>query len=140
MEKSSETFLHSFLVEHVDQKSKILKPWQKKLKTQAHWGSANVYFIKSCLIIISSVLGYYAFRRPDTGSWFIRGLCHVFSQPMAQKFKLTSLLTAVIWYISNEYESSSANQKISGKKQTPCIATMLVKDVYFRPSAREYSD
>ena len=60
----------------------------------------------------------------------------MFSQPIVEKFKLTSLLTAVIWYISNEYESSSANVRISEKKQTPCLATMLVKDIYFRPSLK----
>ena len=81
--------------------------------------------------------GYYAFRRPDTGSWFVKGLCKVFSQPIAEKAKLTSLLTTVTWVISNEYESSSVNVKISGKKQTPCFATMLVKDIYFRPKYKE---
>ena len=56
---------------------------------------------------------------------------------MVEKTKLTSLLTMVIWLISNEYESSSVNIKISGKKQTPCIATMLVKDIYFRSKCIE---
>lgn len=92
---------------------------------------------KDFLIMYATPPGFYAFRRPDTGSWFVRGLCHVFSQPVAKEMKLTSLLTTVIWYISNEYESSSANRKITGKKQTPCIATMLVKDVYFRQKSVE---
>ena len=61
----------------------------------------------------------------------------MFSQPIVEKFKLTSLLTAVIWYISNEYESSSANLKISEKKQSPCFASMLVKDIYFRPKLKD---
>ena len=83
------------------------------------------------------ISGHYAFRRPDTGSWFVKALCRVFSLPIAEKTKLTSLLTMVIWLISNEYESSSVNIKISGKKQTPCIATMLVKDIYFRSKCIE---
>ena len=78
------------------------------------------------------VSGYYAFRRPDTGSWFVNGLCKVLNDPAAGDQSLTKLLTKVIKLVSQEYESRSTNIKISKKKQTPCFASMLVKDVVFR--------
>lgn len=89
---------------------------------------------KDFLIMYATPPGYYAFRRPDTGSWFIEALCKVFSHPKSQNQSLNNLLTAVIRLVAQEYESWSGKLWISGKKQTPCFASMLVKDVYFRPN------
>lgn len=88
---------------------------------------------KDFLMMYATPPGHYAFRRPDTGSWFVRALCQVFSQPSAEKHSLNQLLTSVIKLVSQEYQSRSTNRKISGRKQTPCFMSMLVKDVYFRP-------
>lgn len=84
-------------------------------------------------------LGYYAFRRPDTGSWFIKRLCEVLSKPEAGNQPLTKLLTSAIRHVAVKNESRSANPKISGKKQTPCFASMLTKDVYFKQKSTWWS-
>lgn len=88
---------------------------------------------KDCLIMYATPPGFFAFRRPDTGSWFIRALCEVMSRPEVRHQTLNRVLTSVIKLVSQEYESKSANQTISGRKQTPCFASMLLKDFYFRP-------
>lgn len=81
---------------------------------------------------IVSVLGHYAFRRPDTGSWFIDALCQVLSSPEAENQSLNKLLTAVIQYVSVVKESRGKDIRIIGKKQSPCFASMLTKDIYFK--------
>ncbi|XP_052263175.1 caspase-7-like isoform X2 [Dreissena polymorpha] len=87
---------------------------------------------KDSLIMYATPPGYYAFRRPDTGSWFVRALCKVFSDQSPRKRSLNQLLTAVIKLVAQEYESQSANWNISKKKQTPCFQSMLTKDIYFK--------
>lgn len=76
-------------------------------------------------------LGYYAFRRPDTGSWFVNALCQVLSEPGAKTIPLTKLLTAVINLVSIDYESKTKKESTTKKKQTPCFCSMLTKDLYF---------
>ncbi|KAL4241051.1 Caspase-3 [Mactra antiquata] len=88
---------------------------------------------KDCLLMYATPPGFYAFRRPDTGSWFIRALCEIPDKPNIEKRSLHQLLTAVIKHVGLNYQSLSSNLRISGKKQTPCIISKLVKDVYFTP-------
>ena len=76
--------------------------------------------------------GYYAFRRPDAGSWFIQALCAIFAASNIENVTLTKLLTLVQKLVSQQFESMSSKANISGKKQTPCFSSMLVKDVFFR--------
>ncbi|KAL3876371.1 hypothetical protein ACJMK2_034223 [Sinanodonta woodiana] len=87
---------------------------------------------KDFLIMYATPPGYYAFRRPDTGSWFIKAFCDVFSGPDVSSTEIQKLLTRVIRKVSFEYESQSKTKELAGKKQTSCCSHMLVKDIYFK--------
>ncbi|XP_052791312.1 caspase-3-like [Mya arenaria] len=90
---------------------------------------------KDFLIMYATPPGYYAFRRPDTGSWFVRALCEVLDHPEASSRHLRTLLTAVVRLVAQKYQSRSFNLRISGKKQTPCFSSMLTKDIYLTPKS-----
>ncbi|KAK3586131.1 hypothetical protein CHS0354_033255 [Potamilus streckersoni] len=87
---------------------------------------------KDFLIMYATPPGHYAFRRPDTGSWFIKAFCDVFSGPDVSSTEIQKLLTRVIKKVSFEYESHSKTRDLAGKKQTSCSCHMLIKDIYFR--------
>lgn len=95
---------------------------------------------KDFLIAYATPPGFYAFRRADTGSWFINGLCSIMSKPNIENLSLTKLLTMVHQLVGQQFESYSKEKKeISGKKQTPCFCSMLVKDVYFKSRPHDQS-
>ena len=79
-----------------------------------------------------SVSGHFAFRRPTDGSWFVQALCSVLEKCDGSDDVL-HLLTRVVNIVAQEYESRiPANPSINKKKQTPCIYSMLTKDLYWK--------
>lgn len=88
------------------------------------------------LIAYSTISGYYSWRNSINGSWFIQSLCEVFNQ-MANKSEIMQLLTAVNRKVAYHYESNANDPSMSGKRQIPCIVTMLTKELYFRPKQQQ---
>ncbi|XP_077434343.1 caspase-3-like isoform X2 [Vanacampus margaritifer] len=82
------------------------------------------------LYAYSTAPGYYSWRNTQNGSWFMQALCE-----MLRRFKgeleLMQIMTRVNHKVATHYESSSNLPGFTGKKQIPCIVSMLTKDVYF---------
>ena len=48
------------------------------------------------------------------------------------EMSLTRILTRVIRKVAVDYQSGHTDPRLNAKKQSPCIYSMLTKDVYFR--------
>lgn len=82
------------------------------------------------LYAYSAAPGYYSWRNTANGSWFIQSLCQVLQQ-FSGKLELMQLMTRVNHKVALNFESASTMPGFSGKKQIPCIVSMLTKDFYF---------
>ncbi|XP_025018785.1 caspase-3 isoform X3 [Python bivittatus] len=81
------------------------------------------------LYAYSTAPGYYSWRNSSEGSWFIQSLCVMLKQ-YAKKLELMQILTRVNRKVA-EFSSYSNRADFHGKKQIPCIVSMLTKDFYF---------
>ncbi|XP_064458589.1 caspase-7-like [Ornithodoros turicata] len=79
--------------------------------------------------------GYYSWRNPRTGSYFIQTLCKVLDDSITAEGTSPDLETLVIGvnrYISFKFESYvPTKEKLHEKKQTCCYITTLTKKVVF---------
>lgn len=75
--------------------------------------------------------GFYSWRNPDVGSWFIQALCKEL-ELHGRSRDLLSLMTFVNRRVAIEYQSYvPKNEKFHAKKQIPSIVSMLTRLVYF---------
>lgn len=75
--------------------------------------------------------GFYSWRNPDSGSWFIQALCEELDLHGRSRDLLT-LMTFVNRRVAIEYQSYvPENEKFHAKKQIPSIVSMLTRLVYF---------
>ncbi|KAL0105883.1 hypothetical protein PUN28_015954 [Cardiocondyla obscurior] len=75
--------------------------------------------------------GFYSWRNPDSGSWFIQALCEEL-ELHGRSRDLLSLMTFVNRRVAIEYQSYvPENERFHGKKQIPSIVSMLTRLVYF---------
>ncbi|KAF3693555.1 Caspase-3 [Channa argus] len=81
------------------------------------------------LYAYSTAPGYYSWRNTFNGSWFIQSLCQILEMYKG-KLDLMQIMTRVNHRVALQFESSSTLPGFSGKKQIPCIISMLTKDVY----------
>uniref|UniRef100_A0A0B7BKL1 Caspase family p20 domain-containing protein n=2 Tax=Arion vulgaris TaxID=1028688 RepID=A0A0B7BKL1_9EUPU len=84
---------------------------------------------KDFLVMYSTPPGYYSFRRPDSGSWFVRCLSDVLLNSDGNT-NLMRELTRVTGMVADRYISASSEPLLHDKKQTPVIYSMLSKDIY----------
>ncbi|XP_053179824.1 caspase-3b [Scomber japonicus] len=82
------------------------------------------------LYAYSTAPGYYSWRNCANGSWFMQSLCEMLQQH-GKKLELMQVMTRVNHKVALQFESCSNQPGYSGKKQIPCIVSMLTKDVYF---------
>ncbi|NP_001098140.1 caspase-3 [Oryzias latipes] len=82
------------------------------------------------LFAYSTVSGYYSWRSTANGSWFIQSLCEMLEK-FSKTLDLMQIMTRVNHKVATHFESSSNAPGFSGKKQIPCIVSMLTKDFYF---------
>uniref|UniRef100_A0A3Q3WVX8 Caspase-3 n=1 Tax=Mola mola TaxID=94237 RepID=A0A3Q3WVX8_MOLML len=82
------------------------------------------------LYAYSTAPGYYSWRNTSNGSWFLQSLCEML-QRYRGKLELMQIMTRVNCKVALHFESSSNLPGFSGKKQIPCITSMLTKDFYF---------
>jgi caspase 7 len=81
------------------------------------------------LICHSSSPRYCSYRNQD-GSWFIRTLCNVLKVNGKTRGLLANM-TEVLRTVAVSFESNTSSPAFHQKKQMPCIASMLTKEVYF---------
>ncbi|XP_046504640.1 caspase-3 [Equus quagga] len=82
------------------------------------------------LYAYSTAPGYYSWRNSKDGSWFIQSLCAMLKL-YAHKLELMHILTRVNRKVAMEFESYCLDPTFHGKKQIPCIVSMLTKELYF---------
>ncbi|KAK5608113.1 hypothetical protein CRENBAI_004111 [Crenichthys baileyi] len=78
----------------------------------------------------SAAPGYYSWRNTNNGSWFIQSLCETLNKFSGQ-LELMQLMTRVNHKVAFDFESASSLPGFDGKKQIPCVVSMLTKDFYF---------
>ncbi|KAF7253514.1 Caspase-7 [Varanus komodoensis] len=82
------------------------------------------------LYAYSTVPGYYSWRNPEKGSWFVQSLCSVLKES-GKELEILQILTRVNYKVARNYESQSTDPRFSKKKQVPCVVSMLTKELYF---------
>ncbi|KAM4702747.1 caspase-7 [Rhinophrynus dorsalis] len=82
------------------------------------------------LFAYSTVPGYYSWRNPGRGSWFVQALCSVLME-YGKELEIMQILTRVNHLVATSYESWSDDSRFSEKKQIPCVVSMLTKELYF---------
>ncbi|XP_058841342.1 caspase-7-like isoform X2 [Acipenser ruthenus] len=82
------------------------------------------------LFAYSTVPGYYSWRNPGQGSWFVQALCNVLSE-YGNQLEILQILTRVNYMVATSFESWSEDPRFSEKKQIPCVVSMLTKELYF---------
>ncbi|XP_023197286.1 caspase-7 isoform X1 [Xiphophorus maculatus] len=82
------------------------------------------------LFAYSTVPGYYSWRNPGRGSWFVQALCSVLSE-FGKQLEIMQILTRVNYMVATHFESWSEDPRFSEKKQIPCVVSMLTKELYF---------
>ncbi|XP_036147820.1 caspase-1 isoform X2 [Monomorium pharaonis] len=84
------------------------------------------------MVAYSTYDGFYSWRNPDSGSWFIQAICEELELHGRTRDLLT-LMTFVNRRVAIEYQSYvPQNEKFHAKKQIPSIVSMLTRLVYFR--------
>lgn len=84
------------------------------------------------LIAYSTIAGCFSWRNSINGSWFIQSLCHVLNK-QGKTSEIMQILTAVNRRVAFYYESNTNEAVSTGKRQIPCILSMLTKELYFKP-------
>ncbi|MCJ8730273.1 hypothetical protein PDJAM_G00182360 [Pangasius djambal] len=95
--------------------------------------AANIYTIPAgadFLMCYSVAEGFYSFRSPEFGSFYIQDLCETLKQH-GSTMEFTELLTLVNLKVSQRTADLAT---VKNKKQMPCFTSMLTKKVYFRCS------
>lgn len=85
------------------------------------------------LMAYSAVEGFFSWRNPEDGTWFIQCLCEELRNNAA-KNDLLKILTTVSRKVALDYQSY--NDVIPWQheqKQVPSIVSMLIRDVHLRP-------
>nr|WJJ61468.1 caspase 7 [Andrias davidianus] len=82
------------------------------------------------LFAYSTVPGYFPWRNPGRGSWFVQALCHMLTEH-GKQLEIMQILTRVNYMVATSFESWSDDPRFSEKKQIPCVVSMLTKELYF---------
>lgn len=83
------------------------------------------------LIAQSTVPGFYSWRHPKNGSWFIQSLCKAL-RIYGDRFDLMTILTITCQYVATDFSSTNPFDKNMDKqKQIPCITSMLTRSINF---------
>lgn len=86
------------------------------------------------LIAYSTLPGFYSFRNTEKGSWFIRALADTLHE-YCMEFDLLTMMTIVCHQVAYKFTSNAALPHLSGKKQVPCITSMLTRRVFLQPKS-----
>lgn len=82
------------------------------------------------LFAYSTVPGYYSWRSPGSGSWFVQALCATLNEH-GKSLDILKILTRVNYRVARHFESRSDDARFHEKKQIPCVVSMLTKELLF---------
>ncbi|KAF6208828.1 hypothetical protein GE061_014569 [Apolygus lucorum] len=92
------------------------------------------------LIAHSSVEGFFSWRNPEDGTWWIQTLCQEL-ESRGSTTDLLRILTIVNRRVALEFESYVLNRPdLSGCKEIPSFTSTLTRDLYFRPTSYQVQD
>lgn len=78
------------------------------------------------------ILGYYAWRNSQKGSWFIQALCEMLNKH-GRDWDLLRILTKVNRRVTMDYHSNCSDPYMNQRQQIPVFVSTLTKDVKFLP-------
>ncbi|XP_076139537.1 caspase-7-like [Alosa pseudoharengus] len=78
-------------------------------------------------VMYATAPGYSAFKKPS-GSVFIQTLCELLEKDGGCDLEITRLMTRLNYQIAYHFQASGGD--LEGKKEMPCFATRLTKEVY----------
>nr|XP_033325090.1 caspase-1-like isoform X1 [Megalopta genalis] len=109
-----------------------------EMKVVHETDSADVYRIPThadIMVAYSTFDGFYSWRNPDSGSWFIQALCEELNQNGRTRDLLT-IMTFVNRRVAIQYQSFvPQDEHFHQRKQIPSIVSMLTRLVYFGEKA-----
>ncbi|KAJ8675745.1 hypothetical protein QAD02_011531 [Eretmocerus hayati] len=83
------------------------------------------------LLAYSTVKGFYSWRNPEEGTWYIQSLCDVFDE-YAATTDLHRMLTITARKVATNFESyNNLDPSMHDQKQVPSVTSMLIRDLYF---------
>ncbi|KAM5243576.1 caspase-7 isoform 1-T2 [Hipposideros larvatus] len=82
------------------------------------------------LFAYSTVPGYYSWRNPGSGSWFVQALSSTLNEH-GKSLEILQILTRVNSRVARDFESQSEDPHFHKKKQISCLVSMLTKELYF---------
>lgn len=89
------------------------------------------------LIAHSSIQGFFTWRNPLEGTWYIQCLCDILDQH-GTTMDLMSILTLTARKVATEFSSvNTDNLTLHNKKQVPSVTSMLIRTVYFPPKSKK---
>ncbi|KYQ52303.1 Caspase-1 [Trachymyrmex zeteki] len=89
------------------------------------------------LLAHSSIEGFYTWRNPFEGTWYIQCLCDILDE-YGTTMDLMSMLTLTARKVATEYSSVNPEYRtLHDKRQVPSVTTMLIRSVYFPPKSKE---
>ncbi|KAL7300365.1 hypothetical protein TKK_0006986 [Trichogramma kaykai] len=79
----------------------------------------------------STVQGFFSWRNPEEGTWYIQSLCEIIDTYSATT-DLAKMLTMVARKVATDYASfNNIDPTMHDKKQVPSVTSMLIRDLYF---------
>ena len=87
-----------------------------------------LYGINNFFICIST--GFYSWRNPAEGTWYIQCLCSVIDQ-YASSCDLSKMMTITARKVATEYASFHVDPSHHNQKQVPSTTSMLTREIYF---------
>lgn len=91
------------------------------------------------MVAYSTYDGFYSWRSPDNGSWFIQALCQELNENWKTR-DLLRMMTAVVRRVAIDHQSYVPHdESFHEKKQVPSIVSMLTRLVFFGDVPLEYT-
>ncbi|KAG5326056.1 CASP1 protein, partial [Acromyrmex heyeri] len=89
------------------------------------------------LLAHSSIEGFYTWRSPFEGTWYIQCLCDVLDKH-GTTMDLMKILALTGLKVATEFSSVNLEHRIlHNKKQVPSVTTTLIRSVYFPPKSKK---
>ncbi|KAL0269913.1 UNVERIFIED_CONTAM: hypothetical protein PYX00_007492 [Menopon gallinae] len=79
------------------------------------------------LTIYSTMEGYYSYRNPAEGTWYIQALCQEIKNFKQPNMHFLDFLTRVTRKVATSYQTMFDDPRLNNKKQCPFITSSLTK-------------
>jgi caspase 7 len=118
---------HSESIKNFMQSSSVTEQANEMLKSDT---SFVIPTLTDVLVMYSTAEGYFSFRNPADGSWFIQALCEELRE--SDHDDLMTILTGVNRRVAFAKQSKVPHDdELDAMKQMPSIVSMLTKNMYF---------